>query len=405
MKTNKLKIFLGLFVLPAIGFLALTSIALAQDTPAPYTGMKNPFKWNDSAATRAGKSVYLKSCFSCHGETGADVIDADFSTPEFASKLEARPDYYFYIASEGIKDTEMAGYKHTVTETQRWQVLTYIYTLGYVPEAAAPKEENPNVTPVVPPDQQNNNVKPDGGEGQQGASGEIIAPPPPPPPPVEVKMTVAEKAHAGEPLPISVKVSQGDEAIPEVPVTFYFRVQYYTNSPLLATLGEAVTDENGIAQITYTPKLTGYVPIIARYTPEGEKPIEISSLIELTAQHGEFYETEVGLEYKGFPPDITLFPMSAWEPREPGLAPVTVFRIPGGLPFIPFAAYLGVVILVWSLYVTVMYQVFRIAPNTKAKGLDPRLLPMAGIGILAVVGLAMVVILITGPYSGHVIRP
>ena len=154
----------------------------------------------------------------------------------------------------------------------------------------------------------------------------------------------------------------------------------------------------------YTPKTTGIIPVIARYTPEGEKPVEVTSTLELTAE-GPLYEPEVGLEYQGFPPEIVLFPSTVWEGRAEGIAPVNVVRIPGGLPFIPFFLYLAVVCLVWGLYVTVMYQVYRIVPNIKGRGLNLKLLPIAGMLILGGAGLVMVLILITGPYSGHVIMP
>lgn len=401
---NKIKTFIALVLIPLICVLGLTAVALAQDVaPAPYAGLKNPNEWTNAAAIKAGKAVYLKSCFSCHGAAGNEVAQADFSIPEFAAKLEARPDFNFYVVSEGIKDTEMASYKFTVTEAQRWQVLTYIHSLGYVAPTTPPNGGTP-----IPPGQNVTPVTPNGTPVIPPPSGGGSAPLPPPPeeivlPPV-LTLNVPAKAEAGQPLHMSVNLTQGNETIAEAPVTFYFRVQYYTNAPALAIVGQAVTDENGTAEITYTPKTTGFIPVIARYTPEGEKPIDATSTIVLTAEH-ELYETEVGIEYKGFPPDIVLFPKSAWETREPGIAPVTVFRIPGGLPFIPFVAYLAVIILCWSLYVTVMYQILRIVPNTKVKGLDLRLLPMAGIAVLAGAGLLMVVILVTGPYSGHVIMP
>jgi mono/diheme cytochrome c family protein len=405
---NKIKTFIALFLVPFICVLGLTAVALAQNqAPAPYTGLKNPNSWTDAAAIKAGKAVYLKSCFSCHGATGADVAQADFSTPEFAASMEAHPDFYFFVVSEGIKDTEMASYKFTVTEPQRWQVLTYIHSLGYVAPSTTPPPPKPgdNTTGSTTGNTTTNTTGPV--NPSPGGSGGVT---PPPPPPVEVvlppvlTLKVPAKAEAGQPLHISVNLTQGNETIAEAPVIFFFKVQFFTNAPALATIGQAVTDENGTAEITYTPKTTGFIPVVAQYTPDGDKPIQVTSTVELTAQY-PLYESEVGIPYKGFPPDIVLFPKSVWDNRAPGIAPVTVFRIPGGLPFIPFVAYLAVIILVWSLYVNVMYQVFRIVPKDKVKGLDLRLLPMAGMAVLGGAGLLMVLILVTGPYSGHVIMP
>jgi mono/diheme cytochrome c family protein len=403
MNMNKLKSIALFVLLPLAVITGITAAALAQDftAPAPYAGAKNPNGWTDANAIKAGKSVYLKSCFSCHGANGGDVAQADFSTPEFAAELEAHPDFFFYVVSEGIKDTEMAGYKFTVTEAQRWQALTYIHSLGYVPPK--PNGGGPVVTPNAT-DNATTNQTPNNGSGAVVPPTSGPVEPEPPPPPVILAMHIPAQAKAGEPLHITFNLTQGNETIADAPITVFFKLTYFTAAPQLATIGQATTDENGTAEITYTPKTTGYIPVIARYTPEGEKPIEAASTLELTAEV-PLYETNVGLEYKGFPPDITLFPSTVWEGRAPGIAPVNVIRIPGGLPFIPFAAYLGVVCLVWGLYVFVGYQIFRVVPNTKVKGINLKLFPMAIMAVLAGAGLTMVLILITGPYSGHVILP
>ena len=187
------------------------------------------------------------------------------------------------------------------------------------------------------------------------------------------------------------------QPITDVPIKFFLKVKFVINgSP---EIGEAATDNQGIASITYTPQIIGYIPIVAQYRDDNGDVIISNSTVHLEADYQDFYQTKVGLPYTGFPPSLTLLPYSAQQPKAPGFAPITVMEIPGGLPFIPFVSYLAVIILVWSLYLSNMYQVFRIPLSGKTQGLNARLLPLAGMGVVALVGILMVFVLVTGPYS------
>ena len=129
--------------LPILCILVLTTVVLAQEAvPAPYTGLKNPLKWDDTVAQNAGRSIYRRECLSCHGADGNEMIGFDFSTAEHRKELESKPDYKFWKVSEGVPGTEMIAWKSKLSETQRWQVLTYIWSLGSAPPVP--------VTPVVP---------------------------------------------------------------------------------------------------------------------------------------------------------------------------------------------------------------------------------------------------------------
>ncbi len=353
-----------IILLPILCILILTTIVLAEEAPAPYAGMKNPFAWNDAAAQTAGKALYRKSCLSCHGDNGNEVVEADFSTSDYPKRLESNPGFVFWRVSEGIVDTEMASYKFTVSETQRWQIMTYMWSLG-------------GATPA-------------GGDGKPTTpSGPTILP--------TLSLSPSEQAEAGQPIHLSALLQDQDgKPVADAQITFSINVTFFASG--LAEIGKAVTDANGVASINYTTGLTGNIPIVARYQTDSRKFVTATSIAR-RVESEELYEPEVGLPYKGFPPDLVLFPASGWETIEPGIAPVTVIRIPGGLPFIPFMSYVGVVILVWVLFFHVMYQVFRIpAVADRVKSPNARLLPMVGMVIIALLGIGMVLMLITGPY-------
>ena len=126
----KLKLFLGI-VSATLFFWVLATAVLAQgEPPPPYAGLKNPFPWTDTSAQETGKGIYEHSCRSCHGASGNNVPIADFSTTNYSSNLQARPDYYFWVTSEGRLDKGMPAYNSYLSDEQRWQVLTYVWSLG-----------------------------------------------------------------------------------------------------------------------------------------------------------------------------------------------------------------------------------------------------------------------------------
>ena len=379
-------------VMPVVALLGILflnilpgTVLAQQEVPAPYTGLKNPFPWSDAAAKTVGKSLYGKNCISCHGSNGNEVIEVDFSATDFPKKLEDKPDFYFWTVSEGRLAKEMIAFKTTLSETQRWQVLTYIWSLGAPP----PVVEPPPGTPVPPGPPATPGIPDTPGTPATPVLSPVAKPP-------TLLLTVPEQALVGQPLHITALLQQDGKPVAEVPVTFSLNVTFLIGRGL-AEIGEATTDDKGEAAITYTPKLAGYIPVVARYQTDNGKLVVATSVVAFSGSK-QFYETEVGLPYKGFPPDLVLFPKSSWEHREMGTAPVTVLRIPGGLPFIPFMSYVAVVILVWGIYLRVMYLMLRIPITGKIKGPDTRLVPTVGIIIIALLGALMVFVLITGPY-------
>ncbi|MDO8715887.1 MAG: c-type cytochrome [Dehalococcoidales bacterium] len=138
-----------IFLLPILCILVLTSIVLAQgNVPTPYTGLKNPFEWSDASAQTAGKDLFQQSCLTCHGGGGVEGRGVtDLRETDRPKEMESEPDLYFWRISEGIVDTDMPDFKFTFSETQRWQILTYVWSLGAPPVI----EPVPPATPVPPP--------------------------------------------------------------------------------------------------------------------------------------------------------------------------------------------------------------------------------------------------------------
>lgn len=89
-----------------------------------------------------GQLAYQTYCWICHGRSGQgngpaapglDPRPYDLTGGE----VQKEPDgYLFYRISEGVKETPMPAWKHTLDERTRWAIVHYLRTLA--PERAAP---------------------------------------------------------------------------------------------------------------------------------------------------------------------------------------------------------------------------------------------------------------------------
>jgi mono/diheme cytochrome c family protein len=120
----------------AITFLlAFAPIPQSKDWEVPdlAKNKKNPIPAKD-ASIDAGKIIYTKSCYDCHGKKGkgdgpksADLPKSpqDFSKESFQKQTDGT---LFWKISEGRKP--MPTFKKDLSEDQRWQVINYVRTLG-----------------------------------------------------------------------------------------------------------------------------------------------------------------------------------------------------------------------------------------------------------------------------------
>ncbi len=91
-------------------------------------------------------------------------------------------------------------------------------------------------------------------------------------------------------------------------------------------------------------------------------------------------------------------PESALELREMGQAPASAFRLPGGI-LSWLLLLLATVMLVWATYFRVIYQLFCIPIVSEITDTNTRLVALIGMAAVVVLGILLVLMLITGPYS------
>ena len=344
--------------LAALFMLMLATTVMAQgEPPAPYAGLKNPFPWTDSSAQAAGLSAYKQSCLGCHGISGDNLAAFDFSKADFAQGLKARPDFYFWVLSEGRMDKGMPAFK-SLSEQQRWQVLTYLGSLA----AAAPSGTAPSAPPVA--------------EGLKGI----------------LRLTAPEQTASGQ--AVTLKATFDDEQgkpVANIPVKFYLNVELFTTG--LVEIGQAVTDEQGVAILEYTPRQAGAMAAVARYgASEARATVSVSQGVETT------YETEAGIHFPTLGGSPIIYPKSVLDLGPGDAAPLPAFRLPGGI-FSWLFILVGTVFMIWFTYFRVMYQIFRIPIVGEIRDVNTRLMPTIGMAIVITIGVVLILKLLISPWS------
>jgi mono/diheme cytochrome c family protein len=120
--------------------LSFSTLAKAQSTkakpwiaPASAIQLKNPFT-GDANAAKEGKKIYVTFCTPCHGNNGkGDGIASASVNPKPADHtseaVQNEPDGSLYWKmTEGRGP--MISYKTVLNDNQRWQLVTFIKTLG-----------------------------------------------------------------------------------------------------------------------------------------------------------------------------------------------------------------------------------------------------------------------------------
>ena len=356
-----------LFVTVCVSFLlwALASAVLAQDEPpSPYAGLKNPFAWSDSSAQETGKGLYQQSCLGCHGVNGGSLAQFDFGAADYPRSLEERPDYYFWILSEGRLDKGMPPYRSSLSEEQRWQLLTYLWSLAKAAPQATP-------SPATPP-----------------ADVEIGG----------LLLSVPQQAQTGQSLTLTAVLSNSDgKPISNAPVKFHIEVDFFVSG--LMEIGEAITSDQGIAVFKYTPRQAGDTQVVARY-----KTIEAAATLTVAETGQPLYQAEAGIRLPAPGEEVFIGPKSALEVGEKGKAPTSAFRLPGGI-LSWLLLLVGAVMLTWFTYGRAMYYVLRIPIVSEIRDTDTRLVPLVGLAIAAVLGIVLALMFLTGSYSHFHLLP
>lgn len=339
--------------------LFLVTGVFAQDgVPPPYSGLKNPFPWDDAGAQSAGKNVYQQFCLGCHGINGSGISSSDFSARDYPKQLESTPDLYYWILSEGKMDSGMPSFKSSLSEQQRWQVITYIWYLGNAP--------------ITPPANQH----PEAGF---------------------IQINALKQIEAGQTLVMSaILFDKVGKPIQGETVFFSTRENFFATG--LMKIGQAATDDQGIARFEYIPQRAESTELVASY---GD--VQSSTTAIVTETDKQFYQTEAGLRLPSAGPRVFIGPLTATEPTV-GQAPSSALRLPGGL-FSWLWLLVMALLLIWSVYFRVMSQVLHIPASTGTEGQNLRLVPRISLIIIVVLGILMVLMIITGPYSHFHLQP
>ena len=108
------------------------------EIPAEYSSLTNPLA-EDAQAVAQGESTYSRYCAACHGEMGAGDGPASSSLTPAPKNIAENEDglsdgYLMWRISEGGLmapfNSSMPGWKTVLSETEIWQLITYLRTLG-----------------------------------------------------------------------------------------------------------------------------------------------------------------------------------------------------------------------------------------------------------------------------------
>ena len=97
-----------------------------DNVPEKNRAKANPFA-DDPQAPAAGAILFEEHCQSCHGKAGAGTKKApSLRAPEVQ---QAAPGAIFWVLSNGIVRRGMPVWSR-LPEPQRWQLVSYIKSLG-----------------------------------------------------------------------------------------------------------------------------------------------------------------------------------------------------------------------------------------------------------------------------------
>jgi glucose/arabinose dehydrogenase len=134
---NRNVLITAAILLPATLLLGADVDTKFHNAPASAQATKDPYE-GQPAAVIAGKQLYARNCLSCHGKLGKGTGNV----PSLVDgKLDSvTPGEVFWFITRGDKDNGMPSWA-SLPVRQRWQVVTYVKSMGApqsAQEASAP---------------------------------------------------------------------------------------------------------------------------------------------------------------------------------------------------------------------------------------------------------------------------
>ena len=77
-----------------------------------------------------GKIIYEKNCQGCHGKTGAGLGGATPNLTDPKRMAALTDQHLFDVVTTGRPGTGMPAWGSTLTEVDRWNVVSYLRTLA-----------------------------------------------------------------------------------------------------------------------------------------------------------------------------------------------------------------------------------------------------------------------------------
>jgi hypothetical protein len=253
--------------------------------------------------------------------------------------------------------------------------------------------------PPIAPEQPPADPSPEPTAPEQPQVEQPPTPSTPEPPPARPSLTLSasKQPQASQPLTLTaVLLNNQDDPIENATVKFYTEVDFFTTGTV--ELGEEITNQQGVATFEYTPHIAGDRSISVRY-----RDIETTIPVNLAKADEPFYQPKAGIRLPA-PGEEVNVGIESLAPEETTDAPITVFRLPGGILswLLLFAV---TVMLIWTTYFRVLYQVFRIPRVTEIADIDSKRAVSVSMAAVVLLGILLVLLLVTGPASHpHLLR-
>ncbi len=150
---------IGLFVFSTLAYAFLSGgrldfqggeeVVAASESPESRDAamaIRNPYALTQEFLEE-GKRIYLQRCVECHLEDGGGP--EEHSIKEMASHHTEGD--YFWVATYGLADTNMSGWKEILTPEERWKVTSYMrLVLGGVEEQVPQEAAQEPTAPLKP---------------------------------------------------------------------------------------------------------------------------------------------------------------------------------------------------------------------------------------------------------------